>query len=101
MTRGLKVHGLVATLQFDKTTAIKLKPKYGGPLGKLGAGDVSLNVSAEWVGATTLRITSDTDFYLAGELSVYSEGGFAGVESRFTQASVMPGAQVTNELPVE
>ncbi len=72
LVRGLRVSGLTADLKFDSSTASELKAKYGA-----GSVDVGVGLKAQFTSDTNLKITSTSDFYLAGELYELNAGGFA------------------------
>lgn len=75
--RALRVSGYTAQLKFSASDAASLKAKYSGPLPKALTGDIGAQLSANWADDTTLKLTSSSDCYIAGELAPYSSAGFA------------------------
>jgi hypothetical protein len=86
MVKGLAVSGLSAELKFSKGLSADLKAKYSGsvPVG----GGLSATVASD----TTLKITSNGDFVIAGELNAIVSGGFAAA------AKGVMGPKVTEDL---
>jgi len=77
LSRALRVTGYTASLEFSDSDAAALKAKYSGPLPKAITGEFGGKLSASWTSNNTLKLSSKSDFYIAGELSPYKSSGFA------------------------
>jgi hypothetical protein len=91
--RALRIQGLTADVEFSRDIAAALNLKYKGPLP--GGGDAGAKLKGEWINGTTLRITSESDPYIAGELATYSESGLSGSGAR-----VVPVGKVSDHAAV-
>ena len=86
--RALRIQGLTADVEFSRDVAAGLNLKYKGTLP--GGGDAAAKLKGDWVNGTTLRITSESDPYIAGELATYSESGLSGSGARLIPVESVP-----------
>ncbi|MBL9166271.1 MAG: hypothetical protein JNN07_00870 [Verrucomicrobiales bacterium] len=77
LTRALRVKGMSAELEFSKDAAVEVKATLPQNIG--GLAGTGVNLAAEWQSDTKLKLTSTTDFFIAGELHRYRFGGLASV----------------------
>jgi hypothetical protein len=99
LTRALIVKGFSATLDFSRETAAALKAKYNGPLAGT-AGSAGGGINASWSGETKLTITSNSDFYIAGEFQRYKPTGLSATGSPFEAKADVPSGAVPVRDPL-
>lgn len=75
LSRALQVKGLKAELEFASDVGADVKAKVPNV-----SGEKDIKLGGAWEGTTKLTITSSSDFFIAGELRKWEEGGLAASE---------------------
>ncbi len=94
MSRALRVKGMNTDIKFDTNVGSDLKTKYDGKTIVIGG----VTLSAKFTNETTLHLSSDQEFYLAGELRPLRQGNVSGTTSNIGQPANTTGGKARSEL---